>query len=103
MPAMGLAIFMILRMRFERMAKLRLYGFILGLLGITSLPCRAQFDLHVKINSADSVLRTASLGIPATFKNRALCTEYIFKLTDLLRNRGFTSASIDSLRFDSTA
>jgi outer membrane protein assembly factor BamA len=66
-------------------------------------PAYAQYTLHVKLNSPDSILRAPSLGIPASFKDRAGCTEYIYKLTDLLRNKGFTSASIDSVQFDTTS
>ena len=54
------------------------------------------------MNSPDSVLKANSLGIPANFKDRAGCTEYIYKLTDILRNKGFTAASIDSVQMDST-
>ena len=67
------------------------------------LPVQAQYALHVNINSPDSVLKATSLGIPDSFKDRAGCTEYIFKLTDILRNKGFTAASIDSVQMDSSA
>jgi outer membrane protein assembly factor BamA len=90
-------------MRFERMAKLRLYVFIPFLLLASFLTSHAQYALHVKLSSPDSLLRTASLGILHSFKDREGCTEYVYKLTDLLRNKGFTSASIDSVQFDSTA
>jgi outer membrane protein assembly factor BamA len=103
MPAIGLANFMELSMRFERMAKLRLYGFILFLLIAFIPPVHAQYALHVNLISPDSLLRAPSLGIPPSFKDRATCTEYIYKLTDMLRNKGFTSASIDSIHLDSAA
>ncbi|HTB26645.1 MAG TPA: hypothetical protein VK711_14830 [Puia sp.] len=85
------------------MAKLRLYGFIPFLLLASVRPAHAQYALHVKLNSPDSILKAPALGIPASFKDRAGCTEYIYKLTDLLRNKGFTSASIDSVKFDSAS
>jgi outer membrane protein assembly factor BamA len=85
------------------MAKLRLYGFITFLLLAFFLPAHAQYALHVKLNSPDSILRAPALGIPASFKDRAGCSEYIYKLTDLLRNKGFTSASIDSVQFDTAS
>jgi len=85
------------------MAKLRLYEFILAFLLASCLPVQAQYALRVNINSPDSVLKATSLGIPNSFKDRAGCTEYIFKLTDILRNKGFTSASIDSVQMDSSA
>ncbi len=92
-----------LRMRIERMAKLRLYGLILLLLIASVRPVFAQYALHVRISSPDSVLKANALGIPSSFKDRALCTEYIYKLTDILRNKGFTAASIDSVHMDSAA
>ncbi len=85
------------------MAKLRLYGFIPFLLLASIRPAHAQYALHVRLNSPDSILRAPALGIPVSFKDRAGCTEYIYKLTDLLRNKGFTSASIDSVKFDSAS
>ena len=85
------------------MAKLRLYGFIPFLLLASIRPALAQYALQVKLNSPDSVLRAPSLGIPGSFKDRAGCTEYVYKLTDILRNKGFTSASIDSVKFDSAS
>ena len=91
-----------LRMRFERMAKLQLYGCILLLLA-SFQPVNAQYALHVKLSSQDTILKNSSLGIPASFKDRAGCTEYIYKLTDILRSKGFTAASIDSIQMDSSS
>ena len=90
-------------MRFERMAKLRLYGFIPVLLLVALGSAHAQYALHVKFSSSDSLIRSTSLGIPPSFKDRTDCTEYIYKLTDILRKKGFTAASVDSIQFDSTA
>jgi outer membrane protein assembly factor BamA len=103
MPAIGLANFMELRMRFERMAKLQLYVLIPVLLLASTRPVYAQYALHVHLVSPDSVLKSASLGIPGSFKDRVDCTEYIYKLTDLLHKKGFTAASIDSVQMDSAA
>ncbi len=85
------------------MVKLRLYVLIPLFLLATVRPAFAQYALHVKISSSDSILKANALGIPSSFKDRATCTEYIYKLTDILRNKGFTSASIDSLQMDSAA
>src|SRR4249919_385874 len=85
------------------MAKLRLYVIIPFLLLASFKPAHAQYALHVHLSSKDSLIKSGSLGIPPDFKNRVLCTEYVYKLTDLLRNKGFTAASIDSLFFDSAS
>jgi outer membrane protein assembly factor BamA len=103
MPAIGLVNFMELRKCFERMAKLRLYGCITLLLLASIQPAFAQYALRVKLNSSDSIFRAPALGIPTSFKDRAGCTEYVYKLTDLLRTKGFTSASIDSIHFDTAS
>ncbi len=92
-----------LRMCFERMAKLRLYGVIHFLLLASFLPVHAQYALHVKLSSPDSILHASSFGIPPSFKDRSGCIEYVYKLTENLRSKGFTSASIDSVKFDSAA
>jgi outer membrane translocation and assembly module TamA len=103
MPATGLANFMIYERVDERMAKLRLYAFIPFLLLVLSMPATAQYALKVKLSSPDSLLRSSSLGIPSTFKDQTTCTDYVYKLADLLHNKGFTSASVDSVQFDSAA
>lgn len=61
----------------------------------------SQYSLRVKMQSSDSILSAAALNIPASFKDRNACTDYIYKLTGILQDKGFASASIDSLRFDS--
>src|SRR5450432_495612 len=85
------------------MTKLRLYGLTGLLLIVSILPASAQYALHVQVSSPDSILRSASLGIPAGFKDRTACLDYIYKLTDHLHDKGFSSASIDSLHADSTS
>src|SRR6478609_5844830 len=85
------------------MANLRLYGLITLLLIASVRPVIAQYALHVRVSSPDSVLKANALGIPSSFKDRAMCTEYIYKLTEILRNKGFTAASIDSVQMDSSA
>ena len=86
------------------MAKLILYGFTCLLMLVYYLPAHAQqYALHVKLPPADTLFRVTSLGIPSAFKDRADCTDYIYRLTEILRNKGFTAASIDSVHFDSAA
>ena len=93
-----------LRMRFERMAKLRLYGLISLLLLASFLPAHAQYRLAGRSQSPRILFSNPhQSGFLPNFKDRAACTEYIYKLTDLLRNKGFTAASIDSVQFDSAS
>lgn len=85
------------------MAKLRLYGCTVLLLLATCLKGYSQYTLRVNMQSPDSILSPAALGIPASFKNREDCTDYIYKLPGLLQDKGFAASSIDSIRFDSAS
>jgi len=102
MPATGLAKFTILNAA-ARMAKIRLYGLITLLICVFHAPVLAQYSLKVKMSVTDSLFLPPGFGFPHSFKDRAACTEYIYKLPDVLRSKGFTAASIDSLRFDSAS
>ncbi|MDP4251861.1 MAG: BamA/TamA family outer membrane protein [Bacteroidota bacterium] len=84
------------------MAKLRLYGCMLALLIASGLNTYAQYPLKISLQSPDSILTIAALGIPASFKDRNACVEYVYLLPGLLQDKGFASASIDSVHFDST-
>jgi len=85
------------------MAKLRLYGCTVLLLLGSCLKGQSQYMLRVSLQSPDSILSSAALSIPASFKNREDCTDYVYKLPGLLQDRGFASASVDSVHFDSTS
>jgi outer membrane protein assembly factor BamA len=85
------------------MAKLRLYGCTVLLLLSSCPQVHAQYTLRVSLQSPDSILSAAALSIPASFKNRQDCTDYVYKLTGLLQDRGFASASVDNVHFDSAS
>lgn len=83
------------------MAKLRLYGCTVVLVLASLFKGYSQYSLKVKMQSPDSILSAAALNIPASFKDKNACADYVYKLTGTLQDRGFTSASIDSVWFDS--
>lgn len=85
------------------MAKLRLYGCTVLLLFVSWLKGYSQYALRVSMQSPDSVLSPATLGIPVSFKDRNDCAEYVYKLSGVLQDKGFASASIDSVHFDSAS
>jgi outer membrane protein assembly factor BamA len=68
-----------------------------------------QFSLSAQNNNYALVARSvdkdssflARLGIPTSFNNRNLCIDYINRLPSELKARGYVTASIDSLRYDS--
>ena len=66
------------------------------------LPAQGKYILRLKGVDKDSALLASQLGIPADFASRYACTEYINKLPGLLQAKGYVTASIDSLRYDSS-
>ena len=72
----------------------------------------AQNNYHLVIHSfyKDSSLSQSSklnsipsLHLQTVFSNRQLCTNYIFKLPEILTGKGYPTASIDSVLYDSTS
>ena len=49
----------------------------------------------------DSLFNPGRLGLVTSFKSRAECTEYIYKIPGILQSKGFTNASVDSVQYDS--
>ena len=85
------------------MTKLRLYSCTLLLLLLMGcLNVFSQYQLKVICIDKDSLFNQENLGLQSSFKNRAVCTQYIYELPLLLQKKGFATASIDSIRYDST-
>ncbi len=87
-----------------RRAKLRLY--VCTTLIVLLACCagaEAQYRLHTDILSADSLFDATSFGIPASFKTKSECIEFVYRLPAVLEQKGFVAASIDSARFDSAS
>ena len=72
--------------------------FISGLLSESSAQDKYQLNVRV-IDKDPSVLTT--LGLQNSFDSRAACTDYVNKLSSFLHSKGYVTASIDSLRYDS--
>ena len=84
------------------MTKLRLYHFtLLLLLLISCLDVFSQYRLQVVCVDKDSIFDQRNLGLQSAFKNRDGCVEYIYKIPSLLESKGFATASIDSIQYDS--
>lgn len=60
-----------------------------------------NYILHIKGAGQDDTALVPRLGINTRFSSRFACMEYVNQLPGLLQSRGFVTASIDSLRFDS--
>jgi outer membrane protein assembly factor BamA len=85
------------------MPKLRGYcGTFLILLLIGNSRAFAQYRLHIEPVDKDSLFIRQKLSPPASFLNRTTCTSYIFTIPSLLQAKGYMTASVDSLHYDST-
>ena len=77
----------------------RIASLLLGLLLLLPGRGRAQYLLHVISVDKDSVFVHTKLGIPASFKTRQTCTEYIYSLVSLLQGKGYVTASVDTVLY----
>jgi outer membrane protein assembly factor BamA len=87
----------------SRMKSLRLQISVL-VATLSGLVTFAQdpYRLHLRGIDRDSSFLANEMGIPPAFTSRLNCIDYINKLPALLQGKGYVTASIDTLRFDST-
>ncbi len=57
---------------------------------------------QLKYRFADTVDVATSLGLETGFEDKIVCTQYIFQLTGFLQKKGFITASVDSIKMDSS-
>lgn len=62
----------------------------------------AQYHLHIRPVDKDSLFIRQKLAPPASFLNKTGCINYIFTIPSLLQAKGYMTASVDSLLYDST-
>jgi outer membrane protein assembly factor BamA len=63
---------------------------------------QGNYDLFIRSTDKDSAFLAKNLGIPASFSSRIACIEYINKLPNYFKSRGYVTASVDSIRYDSS-
>jgi outer membrane protein assembly factor BamA len=82
----------------------RLQISVLLLILLTAIRGSAQNKYQLKLLAVDrdSSYLTDLLTVPSNFSDRYACSNYINKLAPDLRARGFVTASLDSVRYDST-
>ncbi|MBC7850316.1 MAG: hypothetical protein H7Y31_11300 [Chitinophagaceae bacterium] len=88
------------------MAKVELYRYccrivLLTLLSIITLSVCGQYKLNIESVDRDSTFISSILKLKTDFGNKALSIAYVNQLPKLLQTRGYTSASLDSVRYDS--
>lgn len=62
-----------------------------------------QYKLQIAGVDKDSLFIQSKLGLQNDFKTRSQCIEYIYKITGLLKAKGYPNASIDSIIQDSSS
>lgn len=64
---------------------------------------QAGYPLHLRGVDKDSSFLVSSLGIQTTFTSRYECVSYVNKLPSLLQLKGYVTASVDSIIYDSAS
>jgi outer membrane protein assembly factor BamA len=86
-----------------RMTKLRLQISILVFLLLpVQLFAQNNYRLYIRSVDKDSAFLINYAGIPAGFTNRITCTQYINQLPGFFQSKGYVTASLDSVRYDSS-
>jgi outer membrane protein assembly factor BamA len=86
------------------MAKLTVYHKISGLMLFllsASLLMNAQYALKIQPVDRDTLFIHDTIKIQKKFQNREYCMAYVKKLPGLLQTKGYPSASVDSIAYDS--
>ena len=79
------------------------FCFLLMVLASMSARSQNHFPLHYNLVDKDSSFKPSQLGLQEDFANQAGCLEYASKIPSLLQAKGFVTASLDSMYFDSTS
>jgi outer membrane protein assembly factor BamA len=87
----------------EQMGSANLRGYAL-IAAVLFIACSgwAQYPLHIQSADKDSLFIHKELGLTTSFKNKDACTEYIFTIPALLQNKGYLTASVDSVVAEAT-
>src|ERR1700760_4972522 len=82
------------------MVKVR--GYVCIVAGLLLFASRgwAQYTLHIQPVDKDSLFIYKQLGLPASFKTREACAEYVYALPAFLQGKGYMTASVDSVGDD---
>lgn len=62
---------------------------------------QTKYQLHYRF--ADTSDISVSLGLQQQFGDKLACNQYVFELPKLLQKKGFATASVDSVQFDSAS
>lgn len=65
-----------------------------------SLHAQDKYDLNIRATDKDPAFIT-TIGLQNSFSSRAACIDYVNKLSSVLQSKGYVTASLDSLHYDS--
>jgi len=88
--------------KLRQLISLPSFVFILLLLR-TNVSGQSRYDLYIKSVDKDSAYLIDTIGLQNIFISRAACIEYINKLPAFLQSKGYVTASLDRVVYDSTS
>jgi outer membrane protein assembly factor BamA len=90
---------------FGKMTKVKVYYkiWVVLIMLFTFLSTCAQYSLKYQSVDRTTSFITDTLKLQKNFPNQQLCSNYVNKITGLLKSKGYPAASIDSVQYDSTA
>lgn len=83
------------------MTKIRLISFVILLCSHNLLLAQANYPLHINCVDKPADFVSQNLQLKQNFLSMSECREYINNLLPFLQSKGYATASIDSLHFDS--
>lgn len=88
----------------SHMRKFRLQISVLSFLLLSIYaPAQNKYHLYLQGVDKDSATIVAKTGMQTSFVSRTACTDYVNRLPGYLQSKGYVTASVDSLKYDSTA
>ncbi|MFI5132905.1 MAG: hypothetical protein ACHQEB_01150 [Chitinophagales bacterium] len=88
----------------SRMTKLRLQISVLAfLLSCTYISAQNNYNLCIRGVDKDSSSLVSQLGLSTRFVSRLACVDYVNKLPNYLQSKGYVTASLDSIHYDSAS
>ena len=86
------------------MTKLRLQiSALVFLLVVNKLTGQNNYPLHVQAIDKDSAFIISKLGLKTAFETRYDCVSYVNQLPQYLQEKGYVTASLDSILYDSAS
>ena len=75
---------------------------ILFLLVDLSLKAQNEYSLYIRPIDRDSAFLSSNLGLRTAFRTRSECSSYIHSIPATLQAKGYVTASLDSIHYDTT-